>query len=185
MSTSDAPATGTGATTDTGTASGNGEGRFTQADVDRIVSERLKRASADDQTLEQLRQAAGSVPKLEARIATLERERDAARTEAAESGKRADSAALRAEVMGAATRAGAIDPEDVFALLPADSVKLEDGKVTGADEAVKSLAERKAHLFASPRRPPAGDGGARSDGGKSGAGSTDMNTLLRRGAGLQ
>ena len=60
----------------------------------------------------------------------------------------------------AAMKAGAIDPDDVAKLLDRSALALgEDGEtVTGMDEAIKALAEKKPHLFkggseAEPEKP--------------------------------
>lgn len=171
----------------TGTESEASQARFTPEQVERMIGERLKRDRIDHGQIDELRQQAEQVPRLQARIQTLERERDQARQDAQHHSQRADTATLRAEVVSEATRAGAVDPDDVFRLLPEGAIKLEEGKPSGVEEAVRTLAERKAHLFAAPKpRPSGGDGGARDDGGRTNRErTTDMNRLLRQGIGLQ
>lgn len=179
-------------TDDSGTPPGTGQPgdddrRYTETEVERIVQDRLKRARIDVEGIDQLRAQAEQIPRLEARIQTLSRERDSAREESQRNAERADSSLLRAEVVSAATRAGAVDPEDVFRLLPDGAVTLEEGRVVGAEEAVKALSESKGHLFGSTagRRPSGGDGGARDDGGGSPGRQPDMSQMMRRAAGFQ
>ncbi len=171
-------------TTTTEPADATNDRRFTQADVDRLVGERMKRARLDGDEIDKLRARAGEADRLEARLETVERERDQARHDAQSHAERATSALLRAEVLGAAARAGAIDPEDVFRLLPDGAVKFEDDKAVGADEAIRDLAERKAHLFQGAKRPVGGDGGARHDGGGTPRKDSDMAHLMRQGVGV-
>ena len=47
------------------------------------------------------------------------------------------------------------DPADVLAFIKKDSLQLnEDGTISGLDEALKSLRESKAYLFAEEQQPP-------------------------------
>ena len=70
----------------------------------------------------------------------------------------------RAAVVAAAQRAGAVDPDAVFALLNKSAVTVgDDGSVTGADDAVKALLADKQYLVGKTPTPTPGgaDGGPR------------------------
>jgi hypothetical protein len=71
---------------------------------------------------------------------------------------RANRATIRAAVMAAATKAGAIDPDAVLQLLPADALTIDGDTVTGADEAVKALLAAKPYLAGKPAKPAGGSG---------------------------
>lgn len=60
----------------------------------------------------------------------------------------ANEQVIRAEVKLLAQQAGFADPEDAWPLLDRAAIALDDnGVVTGADKAVKALAEKKPHLL--------------------------------------
>jgi len=146
-----------------------GDKSFTQADVDRIVAERLARAKTTPPAdYEALKAAKEKLDALEAAQQT-ETEKLQLRAEAAEKAaqaaqERAAGALKRAAVVAAATRAGAVDPDAVFALLDPSAVTVgDDGQVTGVDDAVKALLETKQYLVGKPTTPTPGgaDGGPR------------------------
>lgn len=58
------------------------------------------------------------------------------------------SAKMTNAVLTAAAVAGAIDPDEVVALLDKSKVTIVDGKVTGVKEAVEALLKQKPHLVA-------------------------------------
>lgn len=66
-------------------------------------------------------------------------ERDAALT-------RAQETLVRASIVSAASRLGAIDPEAVAALLPRDELVIEKDEVLGVEDAVKTLLAKKPYL---------------------------------------
>lgn len=132
---------------------------FTQDDVNRIVAEQKRQLLADQPDLTELRRKAKAFDDLEAENQTeLERERDArARAEAERdaANERANTTAVRAAVVAAASRAGAVDADAVAALLPPGAVTLDDaGNVTGADDAVKALLDEKKYLAGTPAPQP-------------------------------
>lgn len=142
---------------------------FSQADVDRIVAERVARAKTElPPDYAELQQAAKKLADYEAaQLSETERltkalaEADAKATASAE---RAKNALQKAAVVAAATRAGAVDPDAVFALLDRSAVTVaDDGAVTGADDAVKALLSEKQYLVGKPPTPTPGgaDGGPR------------------------
>lgn len=102
------------------------------------------------------RQAAESrAAELERKLEALTGERDAARTEAEKvKAERVEAEAKKTEqtradaILKAAKTAGAHNPKDVLALLPADALKVgTDGTVEGLDEAVSALAKERSYLF--------------------------------------
>lgn len=158
------------ATSANGAAESSGESRtFTQADVDRIVGKFLEETRAKFGDYDEIK---GKLKATEEQVGTLTQERD----KAVEKLGQTD---VRLAVIAEAHRAGAVDPEDVLALLPGEAVQLKDGKVVGVQGAVRDLATAKPHLF---RRPGGGDGGARASVPRDQSPSGSMNDLIRRAA---
>lgn len=159
-----APATGTPPTSSTDPPK-----TFTQADVDRIVSDRLARAKSDPPPdYEDLKKKAGEFDKLEAarlsETEKLQKSNEAAEARAKAAEEKLDLANRRNAVFAAAQRAGAVDPDAVFALLDQSAVKVgNDGQLTGVEEAVKALLDDKKYLVGTPPTPTPGgaDGGPR------------------------
>lgn len=162
---------------------------FTQEEVNSLLAGEKRRLLADQPDLAELRDKAKKFDELDA-ASKSELEREKARADAAE--KRATDAlnaskqiALSAAITTAATKAGAIDPDAVLALIAKDSVTIgDDGRVTGVDEAVKALLESKPYLVGKqPPTPPAGgDGGHR--GGPPTPGQltqADLDEMVRKG----
>lgn len=155
------------------------EKTFTQADVDRIVQDRLGRVKpeppadyaelqAAKKRLDELETAGKTeVERATAQITTLTSERDAAHAARDQAITDAKNERLRAAIVSEAAKQKAVDPDDVFALLPKDAVTIgDDGQVTGAEGAVKALLEAKPHLVGSttpPRPKPDAAQGNRSD----------------------
>lgn len=136
---------------------------FTQEDVDRIVQARLKQA---EPKYAELREKAEKFDRLEdENRSELEKAQEVARTAAEERDaavSSANQALVRAAVVAEAAKQGAVDADAVFALLPKDSVTVDDGgQVTGAEEAVKALLDTKKYLAGETPAGP-GDGGART-----------------------
>lgn len=137
------------------------EETYTQADVERIVKSRFKKF----EDYEQLQAKAAKLDEIEAankseleklmeRAERAERERD-------EVAKKATQQAVKSAIVAEASRQGAIDPEDIVALIDVSSVVDEDGNVSDVAAAVKSLLEAKPHL-AGTRTPKPVDQGARA-----------------------
>jgi hypothetical protein len=85
-----------------------------------------------------------------------------AEARAAALAERAQKAILRSAVVSAATRAGAVDPDAVLALMDHSSVTVgDDDSVQGVDEAVRAVLDAKPYLVAKPSTPAPGaaDGG--------------------------
>jgi hypothetical protein len=142
---------------------------FSQADVDRIVGERLARAKAEPPPdYDELKKAKARLDEIEAANKT-ELEKAAERAAQAEAKAtaaedRARKALLRSAVTSAAVTAGAVDPDAVLALLDKTSLTVaDDGTVSGLDDAVKALLEAKPYLVGKAVTPPpgGGDGGPR------------------------
>lgn len=161
-----------------GAGGGGGDKTFTQAELDRIVEERLARDRRSRQPekpadYDELKQKAEELDQLRAEgQSELDRERAAkekaerdlqeATQRASAADERAQTALRNAAVMAEASKQGAVDPEAVIALLPKDSVTIgDDGQVTGAEQAVKGLLEQRKWLVGETPDPGPGDGGAR------------------------
>jgi hypothetical protein len=144
---------------------------FTQADVDKIVQERLARAKTSaPPDYDDLKAKAAKFDEIEAanksELEKLQEALAAEQNKASAASERARRAAVRAAVVAEAQRAGAVDPDAVLAMLPEDAVTIgDDDQVTGADAAVKALLEAKPYLVGKPTRPVPGsaNGGPRGD----------------------
>lgn len=149
---------------------------FTQADLDRIVAERLARAKVEPPAdYQALKEQAEELAKLKASQLSETEKLQKAAQDAAAAAKAADDRAKAAEeraaaalrrsaIIAAATRAGAVDPDAVVTLLDPSKVTVgDDGQVTGVDEAVKALLDEKKYLVGSTPTPTPGgaDGGPR------------------------
>lgn len=134
------------------------EKTFTQADIDRIVAERLKRQKeqygdydtlkAAKEELDQLK--AGQLSeqeKLQKRLEKAEAKAAEVEARAAEREQKAQQALIESAVLTEATRLGFADPEDAYLLLPTKPEIGEDGRPVGVAEAVAALAEKKPHLL--------------------------------------
>ena len=167
-----APATPPPATPPAAPASTDPPKTFTQEQLDQVIAERLARVKGTPPAdYEQLKAAAAELEKLKTdQMSDTEKLTQAAalaeeRARAAE--ERATNALVRAAVVSAATRAGAVDPDAVLALLDRSKVAVgDDGTVTGVDEAVKALLDSKQYLVGKPPTPLPGG----ADAGPRGAG---------------
>jgi hypothetical protein len=153
-----------------------------QAELDAVMADRLRRQKAQFADYDALKAKAARIDEIDAKNLTdLEREtaaRVAAETARDEALSRVQKATLRSAVIAAASTAGAIDPSDIVALLPADAVTIsDDGTVTGAAEAVAALLLAKPHLKGTAR--PSGDigQGPRGDGKATDLRHADKATL--------
>lgn len=155
---------------------GDPQKSFSQADVDRIVQERLSRAKLKPPSdYEDLKARAAKLDELEAASKSdlekaLEAQRKAdERATAAEA--RANETARRHAIEREAGKQKAADPDDVFAVLQTtskyrDMVTMDDdGQVTGVEDAVKAILADKPHLVGKTSTPTGdGDGGSRGGG---------------------
>lgn len=153
-----------------GDGSGSGPDRtFTQADLNRIVSDRLAREREKFANFDELKTKAAELDQLKEgektelqkaqdRQTQLERENTELKT-------RAQEAATRREVEKAARKAGLADPEDGYLLIDRKALDLdEDGTPKNADQLIAALIEAKPHLKGSLRPPGDGDQGPRGGG---------------------
>lgn len=158
--------------------------KLTQAEVDRIVEDRLKRERAKFADYADVKARAAKFDELDAANKTeLEREKEARATAEAKATKASSAAervAIRSAVVAAAAEAGALKPADVVALLPKGAVTVtidDDGEVevVGAEEAVAEILKDRKHWLkqetTDPRQRGSFDGGA---GGGNGNGKVDF-----------
>ena len=143
---------------------------LTQADVDRIVKERLAREKAKYADYDTLKQAAAKLKELEdAQLSEADKtKKQVAELQAtlAQEKAKARESAIRAAVITEASKLGFNDPNDAYKLLDLAALNVaEDGKIEGVAEAVKKLAEERKYLIKSaggqPLEPfaPSGPGG--------------------------
>lgn len=138
--------------------------------LERVLSARLTKERQKYADYDELKQKASRLDEVEdaqrselekatKRAERAERERDDAKA-------RITASLSRAAVVSAASRLGALDPDDaadLFLLRHADQVTVgDDGQVTGADDAVKAFLDSKPNLVGTAPRPGPSDGGPRS-----------------------
>jgi hypothetical protein len=166
------------------------EKTFTQADLDRIVQDRVARAKASYSDYDDLKAKASKLDELSERSKTdLERAVEAARKEGAQTATQAANARLvRAEAKALAASAKFRDPLDAVAFLgDLGSVKVNNQGEVDTDSlktALAELAEAKPYLLLEekPTRPTGDAGqGPRDDGPLDGAQA--MNQLIRLATG--
>lgn len=144
---------------------------FTQADVDRIVKDRLARAkSAPPADYEELKAAKARLDELETANATeLEKAQKRAadlERQASDATARAQEALLRSSVVAEAARKNVIDPDAAVALLDRSAIEFDaDGNPTNIADAMDSLLKAKPYLTGGATRGSA-DLGARGGDGK-------------------
>lgn len=161
--------------TDTATDSGQqdqdaGGKTFTQADVDRIVADRVARVNAKFADYGDLKKRAAAAMTEQER-AVAEAEQRGAQAAAEKTGARL----VRAEFRAAA--AGRVDREALDAYL--EDVDLKKFVGDDGEPDTKAIESRIAKLGGAPRGTDF-DGGARTPAGK----PANMNDLIRRQAGL-
>ena len=147
------------------------ERTFTQADLDRIVKERLGREQARYADYDVLKKAAEELSKLkDADLSEQEKlKKRIAEMEEAAADKDAQAKAvemktneklMRAEVRVLAATMNFIDPEEAWKLADLSEVAFnDDGTIKNVGEALKKLAKDKTHLIKTERGPgsPAND----------------------------
>jgi len=160
-----------------------------QAEVDRIIAERLSRANntAAKKALEDQAKALGyeSYAAMEAAAkayqaakdkekSDLQREQEAkqaAEAKAAQAEERAKQAYIKASFVAHAATANLVDVEDAFRLADLSDVTVkDDGTAEGVKEVVEALVKAKPYLVKSGAGtvPPAGGNPARGGGGDEG-----------------
>jgi hypothetical protein len=156
-----------------------GDKTFTQAQLDKIVSDRLKRQKEQFRDYEDLKSKASKFDELDAaNKSDLEKANERAAEAEAASAKvtqTANQRLIRGEIIARAAQADGerkafLDPSDAYAHLRdvTDITVDDEGEVLGVDEALEKLAEKKPHLLApegNGKPSGNGDGGARGGGG--------------------
>jgi hypothetical protein len=146
---------------------GDTERRFTQADLDRIVSDRIKRERQKYGDYDDLKARAAKWAEYEETQKTeLERAQEAASKAVAERDQALSAAnerLIRAAFLAEAGKSGAQHPEDAYLLADLSAVNIaEDGAVTGVTEQVKALVEAGRLPKAGRPQAPGLDAGAGS-----------------------
>ncbi|HRE02426.1 MAG TPA: hypothetical protein PLV68_14070 [Ilumatobacteraceae bacterium] len=161
-----------------GEGEGDADKKFTQADVDRIIQQRLDQwqrnnppaPPADYQQIKDelatLKAAAGTdLDRANTRIAALEQQLSGVQADLVKANGERDDAKLN--LLGAAMKSAvttaaraAANPDQVYALLPKDALTIgDDGQVKGAEEAVKKfLADNPHFVGKTGPRPDKGQG---------------------------
>jgi hypothetical protein len=134
--------------------------------AEREARSRAEKAAKDAQAAREAAEA--KVKEFEDRdkseLEKVQAERDTAVKAAADAAERAKRAALRSAIVDAAAKAGALDPDDIAKLLPADAVSIDDdGVVSGAAEAIKALLDAKPQYKAAGKPGGVIDQGNRED----------------------
>jgi len=168
---------------------GTGTETFTQEQVQRIVTDNVRKERAKFADYGEVK---ARLAELEDKDRTeLERAQAAAKdsdAKAAAAVARANQLAVRSAITAAASRAGAVDPDLVVALLAAGTTLDDDGNVAGdVDRAVVELLEAKPYLRANGSA-PAASGYGKVDAGAHGRSSAappatpgaQMDDVLRR-----
>lgn len=157
---------------------------FSQAEVDQIVARQRRefqekldaageRARALEAQVSELRPVAQRASELEKRVGELEPVVGKTRVENA--------------LITEAVKAGAKRPDHIVRLVDSSSVRLEDGEVKGAAEAIAALAQDSPNYFqAGPQPSPPTDGGARSRSAPppAPAPNDEINAAIRGAAGF-
>lgn len=163
------------------------EQTFTQSELEAIVEKRLARERKSKGDYDELKTKAEQFDQLQAeqkteleklleRAEVAERERDAI-------AQRANEQAVRSAIIAEASRQGAIDPDDVAALLDRSALTVEDDKVEGVDEAVRALLDSKPHLLANKTPQPADQGARVSTQGEKQDPATQLGASILKAAG--
>ena len=135
------------------------ERTFTQAELDRIVGQRLAEERAKFADFDALKAKAAKFDEIDAASKTeverLTQQLAAAQAQAQAATEQSRATLRRAALMSEAAKAQAVDPDVVLALLASDDTiaVTDDGSVQGAAEAVARLLEAKTYLRAAPVAP--------------------------------
>lgn len=141
--------------------SGQQERTFSQGDLDRIVKERLERATARYADYDDLKKKAAELQKLkDSELSETERlkkqmaEMEQAKADAERTAQvrelEINEKLIRAEVRVLAATMGFVSPDDAYRLANLGEVEIdEEGLVKGVDKALKALAKDKPYLLSS------------------------------------
>jgi hypothetical protein len=172
-----------------GEGGGDESRTFTQADLDRIVQDRVARERKKYEGHAELAKKAKAFDELqEAQKSELEKaEARAAKAEAdaAEAVAKANARLVESAIVAEASKQGASNPALVRKLIETDAVTVgDDGQVAGVEDAVKALlADNPELVGAGSAKPGAADQGARGGGAKqltSTAGMTPQEIVQAR-----
>lgn len=157
------------------------EKTFTQAELDIIVGNRLKKAEKKFQTEHKLaleREKLNDVEKLKL---DLENERKNTDNKIA----MANSRLIKSHAISALTKENVIDIDAVYALLNKDNIEIDDnGNITGVENAITLLKKEKPHLFNNSTQViRAGDDSNKAGTPAPKGKNFDMNYLLRKATG--
>lgn len=155
---------------------------FSQADVDRIVQDRLARESAKYADYDDLKKRVTEADEAGKTELTKAQERAQKAEEAAKAAEDRSRLILRrGAIISEATSQGAVDADTVYALLASDDtiVVAKDDSVAGARDAVAALLKAKPFLK--------GEAGGKPSGGKPGGqfGGNDPASVRDRIAQLE
>ena len=124
---------------------------FSQADLDRIVAERLAREKAKYQDYGDLKKAKAELDTIkEAQLTETERLQKQladAQEQMTLAQRTAEETLIKSEIVSIAARLNFHDPEQVYRLVERELLEVKEGKVAGAEDAVKSLAEKSPYLI--------------------------------------
>lgn len=132
---------------------------FSQADLDRIIRERVERERAKYADYDKLKQAQAELDRIktaqmsedekrQARITELESLAATAQRERDDALAKANERLLRAAVIDEAAKLGFIRADEAYALIDKALLSIgDDGEPLGVAEAVKRLAAERDHLL--------------------------------------
>jgi predicted component of type VI protein secretion system len=116
--------------------------------------ERLAQLEAKEKEREEASKT--ETEKLAQRAAKAEQDRDAAIAEREAAQTALQTERIKNAVIAEASKLGFADPDDAYTLVTLSEIEIDDaGKVNGAAEAIKKLAEAKPYLLGQARK---GDG---------------------------
>lgn len=151
-----------------------GERTFTQADVDRLITERLRRKDEQYADYDQLKEQAQEWQKIQdAKKSELDKANERLETlqgENAALAQRYNDALVRNAVTTKAAMMGFADPMDAYRMVTLENVQIdENGEAQGIDDLLKALSESKPYLL---RQTTTGQIGATNPGRGSGTQET-------------
>jgi len=118
---------------------------FTQAELDTILTARLSREREKYADYPDLKEKAKRWEEHEIEqmdeLEKAKKRADDAEAAIQQANRQAEETLVLATVVAEASKAGAAYPEDAFNLIDRSGVKVEDGKVSGVEEAIKELVD--------------------------------------------
>jgi hypothetical protein len=147
---------GSGSGSGSGGGSGSGSGgqgssdkTFTQAELDRIVQERVARAEGKFKDYDELKAAKAQLDKIQegqqSELEKANKRAEAAETKAQEQAALSQTRLRQAAIMAAGSSQNALKPEHLYRLMETSDLEKvtvgDDGQVTGAEDAVKAFLE--------------------------------------------